>query len=173
MLRTFLTPFAAGTVFLMAGCHPSFDVTVTGQTTVDASPLPVSLIPLNFTGFGGLDLSQTQEFKNQGITKDEIQSVKLVSVTLTIASPAGANFDFLTSLAFDVSAQGQPQAEVASLATVPQGATELSLAVEGVELAPYVTAPSMSVTSNAQGELPPQNTTINATMVFDVEPKIF
>jgi hypothetical protein len=173
MLRRFLTSLAAASPFLLAGCHPSFPVTVTGQTTVNASPIPVSLIPLDFAGFGGIDLSQTQEFKNQGITKNEVQSVKLTGVKLTIASPSGANFDFLTSLSFDVSAQGEPQKEVASLASVPRSATELDLTVANVELVPYVTAPSMSVTSNAQGELPPQNTTINATMVFDVEPKIF
>jgi hypothetical protein len=173
MLRSFLMSLLMAGIFLSAGCHPSFDVTVTGQTTVMASPIPVSLIPLNFAGFGGIDLSQTQDFRNQGITKSEIQSVKLVSVKLDISSPSGANFDFLTSVSFDVSADGEPQAEVASLASVPRGATELNLTVENVELAPYVTAPSMSVTSNAQGELPDQNTTITATMVFDVEPKIF
>src|SRR3954468_16655570 len=50
-------------------------------------------------GFGGLanfDISQSQELKNQGVKKEQISSVKLTSLTLTVTSPAnGQDFTFL------------------------------------------------------------------------------
>jgi hypothetical protein len=169
-----LVATTVGSLFVI-GCHPIFDVTVTGQSTVPGSSLPTSSLvplPLNFADFGSLDLSSTQDFKNQGISTNEIQSVKLKSVTMTISSPSGANFDFLNSIEFDASAQGQSQQAVAQLTPVPRSSTGLSLAVNGVELAPYVTAPSMSVTTSAQGVPPDQDTTLNAVLVFEVVPKI-
>jgi hypothetical protein len=154
-----------------SGCHPTFDVTVTGQSTISGNPLPAAgliSLPLSFAGFDGLDLSSTQEFKNQGVSKNEVQRVTLKSVTLSISAPSGATFDFLNSIAFDASAPGQSQVPVAQLTSVPPSVSELSLQVDGVDLAPYVTAPSMSVTTDAQGMPPSQDTTVNAVLVFEV-----
>jgi hypothetical protein len=153
-------------------CRPAFDVKVTAQTSVAASPLPLGVLPLNFADFASLDLSNTQDFKNQGISKDEIQSVKLKSAILTVTAPAGGTFDFVNSLEFDVSAQGQSQQRLAQLSPVPRSSTTVTLTVDGVELAPYVSAPSMAVTTNASGSPPSQDTTVQADLVFKVVPKI-
>jgi hypothetical protein len=159
-----------GALFLV-GCHPTFDVTVTGQSTIPGSGLPgagLIQLPFDFGGFGAIDLSSTQEFKNQGVSRNEVQSVKLKSVTLSISAPSGASFDFLDSIAFDASAPGQSQVAVAQITSIPRSSSQLSLAVDDVELAPYVAAPSMSVTTNAQGMPPSQDTTVSAVLVFEV-----
>jgi hypothetical protein len=170
--RVFLLPVLMSALVLTA-CHPSFNVTVTGSSTIPASALPLGgLLPVDFGQFTALNLSSTEEFKNQGVSKDEIQSVKLTSVTLSVTSPSGGNFDFINSIAFAVSADGQATQQVASKDSIPAGSTHLSLDLAGVELAPYVAAPSMSVTTSAMGMSPPQDTTVEATLVFNVVPKI-
>src|SRR5690349_6135661 len=77
----------------------NFDIPVTAEATVPKATLIDELLgPLEFAGFNSIDLSQ--DFRNQGVTKDDIDSVHIKSMTFKIKAPAGANFDFLESLTF-------------------------------------------------------------------------
>ncbi len=156
-------------------CSPSFDVHVSSKTTVQGSALgqlSQFFPPGAFAGFAGMDLSQTSDFKNAGISKDQVSSVKLKSLTLKIVSPSGATFDWLNSIKFNVTTDGQPTKEVAKDTSVSHSASSLSLAVDDVELAPYVTAPRMSLTTDANAVQPSEDTQIEADAVFTVVPKI-
>src|SRR3712207_8616990 len=44
--------------------------------------------------------SQNQDFQNQGVTKDQVSSAKLHSLSLKILSPADLDFSFLDTLEF-------------------------------------------------------------------------
>ena len=171
MHREWLLIAAVG-AFLTSAC--TFNVHVSAQATVQGSGVPLvgNLLPIDFPGFSGLDLSQTEQFKNQGVSKNQVQSVKLTSAKLTITAPAGGTFDFLNDLEFDVGASNLPTKAIAGLSSIPQGATELTLTVDDVELAPYVTAASMNITTQAHGTPPQQDTTISAALNFAVVPKI-
>lgn len=167
--RALLVALALGIV--AAGCSSAdnFDVPIDAKATIPGSTILDQLLgPLNFGGFESIDFSQ--DLKNQGVTKSDVDSVRLETFTLRIEAPAGQNFDFMDSISFSVETEGQPRAVVAKLDTVPKGATTLTLKVEtGLELAPYVVAPSMRMTTSVQGQRPMQETIIAAHLVFDLD----
>jgi hypothetical protein len=175
----FATPFAtrarriAGAIALAGLCTcagiDNFDVDVQGQASIPKATLVEKLLSdIDFPGFDSIDLSQ--EFKNQGVTKDDVDSVHLKSMTFTIDSPSGGNFDFLESLTFFAEADGLDKVQVASLTQVPKGKSTLELVVnEKVDLQPYVVAPSMRMSSHIEGMRPDEDTTVTATVTLDVD----
>lgn len=163
------------TVALLAGCGPlTFEVPVESETTVESGGLVGQLLELgSFAGFKGMDLSSSQEFRNQGIDKQHIDSVRMKSFRLEIVDPANAAFGFLDSIEFHVESEGLEPKRVAHLLEVPKDATAIDLALDDVDLAPYVTAESMSLTTKVTGRPPTKDTRIHAKVVFDVGAKLF
>lgn len=148
----------------------NIDVDAGGKVTVPAATLVEKLLAgaLDFTGFDEIDFSQ--EFANQGVSKDQVDAVHLKSLTLTIEGPAGGNFDFLQSISFSAQADGVGEVEIARIDAVPEGQKTLELDVStSVDLTPYVVAPSMRIKGKAEGSRPDQETTIAAAAVFDVD----
>ncbi len=154
-------------------------VTCGGLTKVSATQTATATIPggsvldlltgdIGFGNLGNFDITQSQEFKNQGVKREQINSVKLR--TLTITAPAnGQDFTFLQSLAFFVEAPGVPKKEIAHGGPFAIGAKEISLTVLDVELAPYATAASMTFTTTANGKKPKVDTTIEAKVILDAD----
>ena len=149
----------------------NFEIPVNAEATVPKATLIDELLgPLEFAGFNSIDLSQ--DFRNQGVTEDDIDSVHIKSMTFKIKAPAGANFDFLESLTFfaETTALANDKVQIASLAEVPKGKTELEMVVnQDVDLRPYATAPKMKLTSSIKGKRPPEETTVTATVLLDVD----
>lgn len=145
----------------------NIDVDAGGKVTVPAGTIVDKLLSgaLHFAGFDKIDFSQ--DFANQGVTKDQVDSVRLTSLTLSIES--GSNFDFLQSISFSVEADGEPATEIARIDAVPKGVKTIELDVSDAELKPFVVAPSMRITGKAEGSRPDEETTIAASAVFDVD----
>lgn len=166
--RTILCTLALG---VFAGCSSidNFDVPVDAEATIPAATILDQLLdPFSFGALERIDF--TQELENQGVTKSDVDSVHLESFSLTIKAPSGQTFDFMDSISFSVETDGQPTALVAKLDSVPNGATNIDLAVEkSLELAPYVIAPSMRMTTSVQGKRPMQETKVAAHLVFDLD----
>lgn len=172
-IRTALPLGLAVCVAWLSTCSSidNIDVEAQGQAVIPKRSIVDELLGnLAFAGFSGFDISQTQEFQNAGYTKDQIDSVHMKRFTLTISSPSGATFDFLNSIRFYAETQDQPRVLIAELDPVPDGATQLDLdVVSDVDLTPYVVAPSMSITTEANGVRPAQETTVDADVVLDVD----
>jgi hypothetical protein len=167
-------PWAVALAVLVLGTCSSLDnveVPVTAQATIPRRSVIDELLGnLAFTGFEGFDISQSQQFENQGYSKNQVDSVRMLELTLTIRSPASSNFDFLDAIRFYAEADGLPRVLVAELSPVPAGVTELSLDVDSsVELQPYVIAPSMTLTTEAEGVRPAEETMVDAEAIFDVD----
>ena len=164
-----LTALAIALLATTASCKlDHIDVSVSGAATIPAAtPLDPLLGALRFTGLEKVDF--TQQFQNQGVSKGDVDSVHPKSFGLAVTSPAGGNFDFLRSIAFFAATDGQPKIRIAHLDAVPKGQAALTLDVdEGAELKPYVVAPHVDITTSVDGGRPPQETTIRADLVFDV-----
>lgn len=165
----------AASFVLCSACHPTitFDATVQGSTSIPASTLGGVLGALpQFGSLTNVDFSQTQDFQNQGVTKADVQSVKMKSVTILMTSPNNEDFSWLDSMTFSAQA-GSMSDTVATKTGINQLGLQppnpqFSMDVTSVELAPYVTAPSMSLTADATGQSPPQDTTLQATIVITV-----
>jgi hypothetical protein len=146
----------------------NFEVDVGAKATIPAGTVLDELIGvLAFDEFQSISL--TQELDNQGVSKDDVDSVRMISLALVIDGPAGANFDFLESIAFFAETEGQPRVLVAEIDPVPKGQTTLDLVMSGVELKPYVVAPSMKLSTTTKGKRPPQETMVSAAGVLDVD----
>ena len=140
-----------------------------GQTTIPGSVLGGLLGPVGFLGFSDIDVSEAQEFRNQGYSKDQIDSVRLEVFTLAITAPQGGNFDFLSEVSFFAESEGLPRVEIARINPVPRGASALELEILDVELRDYAVADSMTITTTATGVTPDEDTTISAHLVLDVD----
>lgn len=155
----------------MATCDgiDNFEVEVGGKGVVPAGTLIDEVLgTLDVDALQSIDLSQ--ELENQGVTKDDVDSVQMIRFTLRIEGPPGATFDFLESVAFYAETEGQPRVLVAEIQDVPAGATELELEVRpDVELRPYVVAPQMKISGEVEGTRPEEETTVAAEVVLDVD----
>ncbi|WP_437318452.1 hypothetical protein [Sorangium sp. So ce385] len=148
----------------------NIDVEVGATAVVPAGTILDDVVGLlDFDAFQRIDLSA--EFENQGVTKDDVDEVHLVHFTLRVESPADGSFDFLRSASFFAEAEGQPRVLIAKLDEVPPGARELSMdVIEGVDLKPYVVAPSMRITTEARvSGRPDEETTVAADVLLDVD----
>ena len=167
-------PFALAAVVLASlTCSSEVDnveIEQDGRANIPAGSVVDQLLgDLAFAGFDDIEISQSQELENQGYTEEQIDSVHLTSLTLTVSAPAGGNFDFLDSIAFFVEAEGEDRLEIARLEPVPDGQTELDVPVTDAELLAYAVAPEMTVTTEVSGTSPDEDTTVDAHLVFDVD----
>ncbi|AKT39153.1 hypothetical protein [Chondromyces crocatus] len=147
----------------------NIDVEVSGKAVVRAGTLLEELLDaLNIPAFDSIDL--TQELENQGVTKDDVDSVIMTQFVLTIEGPPEATFEFLDSVRFYAETSGQPKVLIGKIDEIPAGARQVALElVEGVELKPYVVAPRMKITGEISGRRPKQDTTVVADVVLDVD----
>jgi hypothetical protein len=149
-------------------------VSQTASATIPGASLLESLVgDVGFGGFANFDITQSQELKNQGVKREQIDSVKIQSLTLEItAPPSGQDFTFLESIAFFVDAPGQPQKQVAHGGPFTAGATSISMTIDDVELAPYATATSMTFTSKVTGKKPKTETVVLAKVILGADVNI-
>ena len=169
MRKSSLTLLAAGWM-LTTGCGKltTFPITEKADTTVQGGGIAAMLLSsIPFSGFTNMDLTQNDTLKNQGVKKNQISSVKLTKATLTVTSPSGQTLDFISSLKFVAQTSGVADAEVAHGTDFSGASTDLT--PDGAELKPYVTADSMTISTDASGQLPPNDTTIHAELSFDVQ----
>lgn len=172
-----LAPLLKAWLFLsLAACSaPTFTADVKGETTVPASPILGTVLNAfpAISSFAGLNFNENQDFKNQGVTKDEVSSVHVKSLKLKILSPDDADFGFLDSLEFFAKA-GDQEVRIAHKERISELGLRaptpvLDLDVENVELQPYVTAPSMSIIVRGKGRAPAKEVRLQATVSLDVK----
>ncbi|WP_208721614.1 hypothetical protein [Corallococcus aberystwythensis] len=167
---------AAG-LSLTACSSASFITEVQGEATVPAGPSGTPTLLNAFpaiSSFSALDFNENQDFKNRDVTKDEVTRVQVKSMTLKVLSPNDQDFGFLDSLEA-VARAGNSESRFASrdgiarLGLNPPNPT-LSLKEDGgLDLRPYVAAPSMAIILRGSGRLPEREVRVQATVVLEVE----
>lgn len=161
----------------LTACAPSsFETELKGETTVPAGTTELNAFPA-IASFAGLDFNQNQDFKNQGISKDEVSSVKPAAIELRLLSPSEADFRFLDTLEFYAKA-GDREARIArrqdiSLLRLNAPNPVLRMEKEDVELQPFVAAPSMSIIVRGRGRMPEQEVRLQAVVVLNVQVDLF
>lgn len=146
----------------------NFDVEASGQASVEARTLIDDLLGLvPFEGLGQVDFEQ--EFRNQGVSEEDVDSVVVKSFVLGIESPGTQSFDFLERVAFFASAEGLAEVRIASADAIDPAARRLELDLDDAELKPYATAERMTIRTEVTGERPEEATTLRADVVFDVD----
>lgn len=164
---------------LVACGPPGFLAEVKGETTVAGDPTGISNVLDAFPAIGSfsnLDFDQNQDFKNQGVTKDQVSSVKLQSLELKVLSPSDQDFSFLDTLEF-YAKTGDQEVLVASKRNISSLGLKapnpvLVLDVTDAELQPFITAPSMSLSVRGKGRKPAKEVRLEANVKLLVQARL-
>jgi hypothetical protein len=164
---------------LVACGPPGFVAEVKGETTVAGDPTGVSVILDAFPSIGSfssLDFDQNQDFKNQGVSKDQVSSARLQELSLKILSPTDQDFSFLDTLEF-YAKTGDQEVLVASRRNISSLGLKapnpvLVLEVTDAELQPFITAPSMSLSVRGKGRKPSREVRLQADVKLDVQARL-
>ncbi len=159
-------------LLLLAGaCAPPtlrFRTEVKGEATIPGSPFGALLGVLPpVSGLSDIDFDQNQDFRNQGVTKDDVRSVRVERVVFTVLSPSGQTFSFLDTIEV-VARIPQKEQRVASKRG-PFGASSLSLDLENPDVTDFVTAPKTTLTVSGSGRQPDRDTQVEAVVGLEVE----
>jgi len=167
------TTFALPLLLATITCGPLDVISVeeTSLSTIEEASIFEQLLgDMGFGSFINVDIADNQELQNQGVERHQIDSVHATSLTLTILEPTSdQDFSFIESLNFYVSADGLDKVRIASGANFAQGARQIELDLDDIDLAPYATAASMTITSDVEGRRPEHETLIEAKIILMVD----
>lgn len=166
-LSVLLLPLAAG----LTGCGKLFSITIEeSSTTVIASGGLLSELTgqLGFDDFLAMDITDNQELANQGVEPGDIQDVEVTLIELTATDPAGADLSFIESIDVYVTSPDLPEVLIATQDAFPDGQASVALELERVDLTDYAVAESMTITTDASGTMPEDDTTVRA----DIEMRV-
>jgi hypothetical protein len=171
LLAKRLSAAAAAALFCTCGTLNKFDVGTSASAQIPkASILDELLQAVDFSGFDDLDFSK--EIANQGVKKDEVDSVRLKSFVIHTKEGSGLTMDFIDSVEFYAESDGLPKILVAHSESF-KGKTSVELTVDTTaELQPYVVAPAMTLEAKVSGKRPPQDTELTADVELTVEAAI-
>lgn len=143
----------------------STEITVPSTTIID---IPLSLPTPSVT------TNSSQQFQDQGVETEWIESVKLIGLTLTIISPQGEDFSFLENVSIYMDTDAESEVLIADKIPVPANAgNSIELDVKGADLYPYISQSSFSLrTSVTTDETMTQNIDFRADMVIEVKATI-
>ncbi len=154
-----LVPVACATLL-------NFTVEQTASTDVQGSALGGLLAVVDLGELSSLDVAVAQELENQGVAPGDVSEVLVVSLELD--GRDGAAIDFIDTLDVTIEADGLDPLRIAWVDEVPDGATHVALTVTDADLADYVSAPSMTIVTDASGTAPADDVTLDATIVLSV-----
>lgn len=143
-------------------------VTTTGRAVIEKGTVVEQAVGgVGFSQFTAIDFSQSQEFKNNNVQKKHVSEARVKEITLTIELPAGQSFDFLESVMFYIEAPGLEKKRLAHK-KVPRGVSRFTCELEDLDIAPYVRADTMQVTTSVKGRRPDAETTLEARLSVKV-----
>lgn len=151
-----------------AGGLFSISVGESASTTVEGGGLVGGLTgSLGFTGLSSMGITASEELQNQGVAPGDIDGASLVYFEMEALDGQG-DLAFIDSLSVYVAAPDQPEQLLASSQDFPTGQAVVALSVEPLDLTPYIVSESMTLTTDVSGELPDEDTTVEARFELDV-----
>ena len=144
-----------------------FDETIVIPSTTPAN-LPIDILTPD------LETNSESVFANNDTRKDLIEEIRLTTLTLTISSPANADFSFLKSVSVFISAENLPEERIAWKDLVPDdaGAT-ISLDLADLDLKEYIKKDKFKLRLSTQtDEILTSDHQIEVHSVFFVDAKI-
>ena len=148
------------------GLSESAEATIEGQSTL--GDLTDLVGGLGFEGFAEMDISQSTELANQGVSPGDIETAIITNFQLDVVSPENSDLSFISTLEVWIDATDLSPVLVASQSDFPEGDQTIYFELEDVNLAEYAVSDSMNITTEASGSVPSDNITIRATVDFDI-----
>ena len=139
----------------------SSDFTIPGTIAVN-TPLSINTPEIS--------ASSSAEFGNNGTNPSLVKDVKLSKMSLTITSPSGQNFDFLSEIKIYINAEGLNEVLIASKTDIPDTEDNmLDLNTEDVALEEYIKKDKFSLRLDVKTDKTiTQEVNITSNMTFSV-----
>lgn len=159
---------------LASACSPlTVGTEVKGEAVVLGNPMQGALnIFPTIGGMNDLDFNNSREFMQASITRANVSAASVESVSVKILSPSDQDFRFLETLQF-VARAGDKEEIFAERSGVKDLGLEapsptLAMDVKLVDLAPFVSAPIMSIVMRGKGTQPPNDTRLEVKVKLRV-----
>ncbi|MBO6516151.1 MAG: hypothetical protein JJ975_06345 [Bacteroidia bacterium] len=115
-------------------------------------------------------LDPAKELADNGVNADNIKKATIKSVDMTLSSPDTGNFDWAKDAKVFITADGQPEMEIASVSDVPEGIDQFAIQSLDVDLIPYIKGGPFSVRLEASTDQAiPVDHKVIINMTFNVE----
>lgn len=124
---------------------------------------------LGFDGFNSIGSSYQQTLSNEDIDPSKVDYVKIKSFSLEVTDPLGQDLSFFDSFEVHIQADGLDKVLIANLSSFPNGETKVNLEIPDINLKPYLSQDNMTITTEVDGQKPAEDTTIEASTVFDID----
>jgi len=131
-------------------------------------PLGALFSELGFDGFMDMSISESEELANQGVAPGDISSAEITNFTLSVLDPEGEDLSFINSLEIWVETEGIDPVMVASQTAFPEGSSSVEFNLEKVDIVAFVVSEKMTITTEVDGGLPAEDTTLEAVVDFAV-----
>lgn len=167
MLRSLLYGFA-----LWIACSAkvyTLDVSDSAEVVVEQGTILEDLLgDMGFEEFVSMDITASEELRNQGVAPGDIRDVFLVSFSLSAVSPSGADLSFMERMDIYVEAPGLSRALVASADAFPEGQARVDFEMQNLDLTPYAVSQSMTFSTDVTAHRPDADTTVRADFAVEV-----
>ena len=149
----------------------TFDIPYSVEFTVPSSTL--LNLPINLPT-SSVTTDTEQQFEDEGIESDWVESVKLSNMKLTITAPEGEDFSFLESISIYMNTPNQPEILIADKVSVSESASNsFDLDVKNIDIYPYISQSSFSLrTSITTDETMTQSIDFKADLIVEVKATI-
>ena len=155
----------------LVGCSSLLTISIEESATTSVAGgtvLEDLLGDLGFDEFVTMDLTSSEELKNQGVEPGDIAESALTLLQLAVIEPEGGDLSFLETMAVSVASPDEAQVLVASQDTFPEGVGTVVFNLEDVDLTPYIVSQSLSLTTEVSASRPEEDTVIEARFIVDV-----
>lgn len=162
---------AACALLAVTACGSLDEVDVTRSATATVPGVPGGeVLPSGTISALGIALGRNA-LEEEGIDPNDVDSARLVALRLDVSS--GASLEtWMEAISFHVEAPGRPRVLVAQrggIRSLPAGTRSVDLEVTGVDLKPYVLEPVATITAEATGRPPAEDTVLRATATLRVD----
>jgi hypothetical protein len=158
-------------LLLTLGCSSLTTFTIDGEATTvveRGSILEDLLGDLGFSDWVSMDLTESEELKNQGVQPGDISEVRLTLLELEATAPEDGDLSFLDDMVVYAEAPEVDEAEVARADDFPEGQALVVFELSDVDLTPYAVSESMTLSTDVTAHRPEQDTTVTARFEVDV-----
>ena len=148
-----------------------FNMDYTSSITIPATfgiDIPIDIWTPN------IPTNSETEFESNNTAKNLIEEIVMTKMSMTISSPANANFDFLKEIEIYISADGIAEKRVAWLTDIPQsGLKTIELETSSDDLKEYIKADKYKLnTKTVTRQFISHDTDIEIKNTFYVDAKI-
>lgn len=122
---------------------------------------------------GTVATNYLQQFASNGVSKDDVKSIRMKMMQYTIVEPADANFNFVGYIKISVLIPGELEQEVASRYSVPDSMSTLALDIPDKDLARYVMRDSLEMKAVVNLDQPmQQGVRVKSELLFEVRAEV-